>query len=120
MDIVVSVIIPSYNGEQTIARAISSVLKQDGDFSIEILVCDDCSTDKTIEIAKQMKAIVLSNKKHIGGPNVGRNLGIRNAKGRYIAFLDQDDEWLPEKLETQLKQIKDYDVISSDKIIRNE
>jgi len=99
----VSVIIPTYNGEKTITRAIESVLRQtEGTF--EILVCDDLSTDKTIEIVMEYGCRVFINDVRTGGPNKGRNTGIENAKGDYIAFLDQDDEWLPFKIEEQLKQ----------------
>lgn len=116
----VSVIIPTFNGERTIERAIKSVLNQTADCEIEILVCDDCSIDNTVKIAKKLGAKIIKNAKHCGGPNAGRNLGITKATGNLIAFLDQDDEWLIEKLEIQLQQIGDCDVVSSAKITRNE
>ena len=117
----ISVIIPTYNAEKTIRRAINSVWTQDINCDIEILVCDDCSIDRTIQIARNMGAIILKNKKHTGGPNAGRNLGIRNANGNYIAFLDQDDEWLPDKLKLQMQKIKEgFDVVSSSKITQPE
>lgn len=108
----VTVIIPTYNGEETIQRAIKSVISQGVD--VEILICDDCSTDRTIEIAKKYPVKVLINDYHTGGPNKGRNAGIKSAKGDYIAFLDQDDEWLPGKLKKQLEW--DADVILSGSI----
>ena len=98
----ISVIIPTYNGEETIERCLLSVINQKGDFQLEILVCDDCSTDNTVEIATKYGCIILSNKVNSGGPNKGRNLGIRSATGDYIALLDQDDEWLKDKLSMQL------------------
>lgn len=102
----ISVIIPTYNGEDTIDRAINSAVCQEGDFDIEILVCDDLSTDNTIERASRFPNVkVFYNNVHTGGPNAGRNLGIKNAKGDYIGFLDQDDEWLPDKLIKQIKEI---------------
>lgn len=101
----VSVIIPTYNGGKTIERAINSVLNQTAKVDIEILVCDDCSTDDTTSIAESKGCIVITTGVNSGGPNKGRNLGIGYATGDYIAFLDQDDEWLPDKLEKQLKEI---------------
>lgn len=118
----ISVIIPTYNGEHTIERAIKSVLNQKGDFDIEILICDDQSTDKTIEKTLDYPNVkVFFNDVHTGGPNAGRNLGIENATGDYIAFLDQDDEWLPDKLLTQFKEIENgAELISSSNIIKKE
>ena len=108
----VSVIIPTYNGEDTIERTIISVLlNQTGDFSIEILICDDCSTDNTIEIAEKYGCRIFTSESNSGGPNKGRNTGIKNAVGDYIAFLDQDDEWAQNKLRLQLSI--DADVVYS-------
>lgn len=113
----ISVIIATYNGEKTIRRAIESVLNQNMD--VEILICDDCSTDNTIKIAKKYNCIILKSDKNTGGPNAGRNRGIKHATGDCIAFLDQDDEWLPNKLETQLKEIQNgADFIYSSNIKR--
>ena len=114
----VSVIIPTYNAEKTIKRAIDSVLSQNED--VEILICDDCSTDSTLTIALHYGLRLFQNNKHTGGPNAGRNIGIKAAKGEYIAFLDQDDEWLPGKLKKQLEVLKDADLVSSQSIIRVE
>jgi len=116
----ISVIIPTYNGEDTIERAIKSVLNQKGDFDIEILVCDDCSTDRTLEIAESYQNVkVFVNPYHTGGPNKGRNTGIKNAEGDYIAFLDQDDEWLPDKLEKQFREIESgAELVTSRSIVK--
>ena len=84
----VTVIIPTYNGEKTIERAIKSVLNQSVKIETEILICDDCSTDKTVSIAKELGGTVFVNDENSGGPNKGRNIGIKNAKGDLIAFLD--------------------------------
>ena len=117
----VSVIIPTYNGERTIARAIESVLNQEGNHDIEILVCDDCSTDQTRKIALRLGCITVENEWHTGGPNVARNTGIDIATGDLIAFLDQDDEWLPWKLNAQIAEIGNgYELISSRSIIKME
>jgi glycosyltransferase involved in cell wall biosynthesis len=111
----ISVIIPTYNGEKTIGRAINSVLNQQGNFEIEIIVVDDCSTDRTVDIVQSFDGIRLfkTGKKNSGGPNKGRNIGMKKAKGDYICLLDQDDEWLPDKLIKQIDAINGNDVIYS-------
>ena len=104
----ISVIIPTYNGERTIGRAIKSIFNQTYKTNYEILICDDCSTDDTIKKIDNIfypNIKVITNDIHTGGPNKGRNNGIKNATGDYIAFLDQDDEWLPTKIETQITKL---------------
>lgn len=96
----VSVIIPAYNAEKFLERAIRSVLAQTFD-DYEIIVVDDGSTDKTAEIAKSFKKVRYFQQEHVYQA-AARNKGITEARGEYIAFLDADDEWLPEKLEKQL------------------
>ena len=107
----ISVIIPTYNGGEYLEQTLQSVVKQTGDFELEILVCDDCSTDNTVEIAKAYGCKILTTETNSGGPNKGRNLGILNASGDYIAFLDQDDQWVDDKLNLQLSI--DADVVYS-------
>ncbi len=120
----ISVIIPTYNGERTIERAIKSVLSQEGEFELEILVCDDLSTDRTIEkvLAFDNSNIkVYFNDVHTGGPNAGRNLGIEKAEGDYIAFLDQDDEWVSGKLAKQIREVNlGAEFVASPSIFRME
>lgn len=103
----VSVIIPTWNRKKTLIRAIKSVLGQSIS-PFEILVCDDGSTDDTFEIVKLFKnpKIKWVPGEHIGLPAVVRNRGIKESKGEWIAFLDSDDEWFPEKLEKQLALAK--------------
>ena len=102
----VSVIIPTYNRAHLISRAIKSVLNQTyQDF--EVIVVDDGSTDNTEEVIKEFqkkdeRIKYVRHEKNKGG-SAARNTGIKAAKGKYIAFLDSDDEWLPEKLEKQMK-----------------
>lgn len=96
----ISVILPAYNGERFIAAAIDSVLAQTyGDY--EIIVVNDGSKDRTAEILsrydKKIKVISQEN----GGIAKARNVAIENSEGEYLAFLDQDDIWLPGKLELQ-------------------
>ena len=100
----VSVIIPTYNRAHLIGRAIQSVLNQTyRDF--EIIVVDDGSTDNTEEVIKSFsdERIRYIKHKENKGAAAARNTGIKTARGKFIAFQDSDDEWLPEKLEKQMK-----------------
>lgn len=105
----ISVIIPTYNRVHLIRKAVQSVLDQSyQDF--EIIVVDDCSTDNTEEAIREFqekdeRIRYIRHKKNKGAA-AARNTGIRAAKGEYIAFQDSDDEWLPEKIEKQMKIIK--------------
>lgn len=95
-----SVIIPLFNKESFVADSIKSILNQTfTDF--EILIIDDCSTDNSLEVASQFETEKINVIRHKTnkGLSASRNTGIRNAKGRYIAFLDADDIWKPEFLE---------------------
>ena len=108
MQNLVSVIIPVYNRENTIKRAIDSVLCQTYS-SLELIIVDDGSTDGTVKRIKEydddrIKLVCLG--KH-GGANQARNTGMMNAKGEYIAFQDSDDEWLPDKLSIQIDFMRD-------------
>lgn len=103
----VSVIIPTYNRALFLHDAITSVLKQTyQDF--EILVIDDCSKDNTQEIVSSFhdKRIRYIRHEANKGEAGSRNTGIRNSNAEYVAFLDDDDEWLPEKLKLQVDLIK--------------
>ena len=94
----VSVVIPVRNGERTIARAIESALAQKFEGPIEIVVVNDGSTDHTSEVlaryASRLRIINLPP----SGVSMARNAGVKASAGDYIAFLDADDYWLPEKL----------------------
>lgn len=112
MDDLVSIIMPSFNTGKYIEQAICSVLTQSY-INWELIVVDDCSSDNTDEILetflfdkriKYLKNIVNS------GAAVSRNRAIREAKGRWIAFLDSDDLWLPDKLEKQVRFMKENDI----------
>lgn len=98
----VSAIIPVYNGEAFVAEAISSVLEQTYP-AVECLVIDDGSTDNTAAVIREFGDRVRYIHKPNGGVASARNLGAASARGRYIAFLDADDIWLPFKLERQMK-----------------
>jgi len=105
----VSVIIPTYNREKTILRALQSVLDQTYT-NIEVLVIDDGSTDSTEEIVnsisdERVRYIVLEKN---GGPSNARNVGVQMASGEWIAFQDSDDCWHKDKLEVQMAYAKEH------------
>lgn len=112
----VSVIIPTYNSEKSITRAVISVLNQAGigkDFTIELIVVDDCSVDNTVEILKKFGGILFyKTPENSGGPNKGRNIGLKNASGDYICLLDHDDTWEPQKLRLQLKAAENFPIVT--------
>lgn len=96
---VVSVITPTYNRESTLLRTINSVLNQTYT-NFEYIIVDDCSTDNTKRLVKEidderLKYIKLDKNR---GANAARNEGIRQAQGKYISFLDSDDQFTPEHL----------------------
>lgn len=97
----VSVVIPFYSGKDWLFEAIKSVLNQTYK-NIEVLVINDGSSENIDDIINKFKPRIRVIKKTNGGPASARNLGIKIAKGKYIAFLDSDDLWLPEKLEKQI------------------
>lgn len=99
----ISVIIPNYNRCDKLIAAIKSVLGQTYEVH-EIIVCDDGSTDdskKSVLALNHSKLIWLDCGRN-GRPAVPRNMGIRQSKGNWLAFLDNDDQWLPEKIEKQI------------------
>lgn len=99
----ISVIIPTWNGTKTLESVIKSCLNQTMP-PIEILVCDDGSTDNSKNIVEQIKdpRVIWVPSLHSGTPAVPRNNGLKICKGEWIAFCDNDDEWLPTKLEKQI------------------
>jgi len=106
----VTVIITSYNSAKFIHGAINSVLGQKYQ-NWELLVIDDGSTDDTVSITKSLlnknsRAKVIAQNHNSGLPSVVRNLGINEARGKYIAFLDADDAWRNRKLTRQLQIIE--------------
>ena len=100
----VSVVIPTYNSQETIKGALESVYSQSVPPD-EVLVIDDESSDNTCAIVTSNFPEVRLIKKHNGGPSSARNLGIKNAKSEWIAFLDADDNWANDKTEIQLSEI---------------
>ena len=107
MNDLVSIVMPSYNTERYIRDSIDSVLAQTYT-NWELLIIDDCSPDNSNEIIEsynEPRIRLLKNKKNLGAA-CSRNYGLREAKGRYIAFLDSDDTWVKDKLEKQVKFIQ--------------
>ncbi|HRI05640.1 MAG TPA: glycosyltransferase family A protein [Candidatus Dojkabacteria bacterium] len=106
----ITVVIPVYNGAETIQRAILSTLSQDYP-NYEVLAVNDGSTDKTLEILKQIDSSrfrYISLDKN-GGRSEARNTGVKNARGEYIAFLDADDAWMPNHLTSAIHHLSNRD-----------
>ncbi|SMP28909.1 glycosyltransferase family 2 protein [Chryseobacterium profundimaris] len=109
----ISVIIPMFNAEKTIIRTLDSVRNQDYDLNqFEIIIINDGSTDNSKTLVENYKNIHSElNIKIIGQENGGvskaRNEGLKAATGNYIALLDSDDEWLPQKTKTQMGFLED-------------
>jgi len=99
----VSIVIPTYNRTDFLKRALKSVLEQSFQ-NYEVLVVDDCSRENVQEVLKELKDNRLRYLRHETnqGEAISRNTAIQAAQGEYIAFLDDDDEWMPEKLELQI------------------
>lgn len=104
----VSVIIPTYNREKYLKSAMDSVLYQKGgNFELELIIVDDGSTDGTEKlIDKYGEKVIYKKIQHWGGPAKPRNVGLEMSRGEFIAFLDSDDTWLPEKLSKQIGLLK--------------
>lgn len=103
----ISIIMPSYNTAKYINESIRSVINQTYS-NWELIIVDDCSSDNTDEIIKNInddRIIYIKNKVNSGAA-ISRNKALKHAKGKWVAFLDSDDVWLPEKLEKQTKFMK--------------
>ena len=115
MSVDISVIIPAYNAEKTLVRCLDSVLCQRS--NLEVILIDDCSTDETLEVCKEYQSrydnvCVIRNSNNIG-QGLSRNVGIKKAVGRYLAFVDADDmisEYMFEDL-FSLACAGDYDIV---------
>lgn len=104
----VSIVIPTYNRAHCIARTINSVIEQSVT-DWELVIIDNNSTDSTLEIISSFsdERISTSQIENNGIVAASRNLGIRLSRGKYVAFLDSDDWWVPEKLEISVSALKD-------------
>ena len=107
----VSIIMPAYNSENYMESSINSVIKQTYE-NWELLIIDDASSDSTREIAHKYadgeKIRLIVNDKNVG-VSQSRNRGIHEAKGHWVAFLDSDDLWEPEKLGKQMDFLEKED-----------
>lgn len=104
----VSIIIPAFNRAHCLTRALESI-RQQGLTSCEVLLGDDASTDETVAVARQAwpEVRVFSLKENRGAA-AARNAALPHAQGKWIAFLDSDDEWLPGKVAAQLAYLRDH------------
>lgn len=107
----ITVIIPTFNRRERLVKALNSVLGQE-DVCFEIIVADDGSTDGTGEMVQKDFPSVSYFWQKNQGPSAARNRAIERAKGDWIAFLDSDDEWTPNKLKTQLYYFEKHPALS--------
>lgn len=103
----VSAIIPAFNREATIARSVRSALSQTYG-NLEVIVVDDGSSDGTVNALAPFDGRIVVLRQANGGPSLARNLGASKARGAILAFLDSDDEWLPDKIEKQVRMMLAY------------
>ena len=112
----ISIITPAFNAEKYISKTIESIQNQSYQ-EWELIIVDDCSTDNTLllsqDYAKNDKRITIFHAPKNGGVAKARNIGLENAKGEYIAFVDSDDLWKPDKLEKQLAFMKEKGCVLS-------
>lgn len=119
----ISIIMPTFNRVNFLKKAIKSIQKQTYD-NFELIVVDDASTDNTenlISSLRDNRLIYVKNPKNMGGA-ASRNVGIHLAKGEYIGFLDDDDEWLPSKLEKQVSFFNEHpevDIVYTGFLVRD-
>lgn len=107
----VSVILPAYNAQAYIAQAVDSVLTQDY-ANLELLVIDDGSTDGTANHPMLQDRRIRVFQQNNAGPAAARNLGVKQARGELIAFIDADDLWLPDKLTAQVDYLQAHPDVS--------
>lgn len=116
-DSLISIVMPVYNAEHYLRDTIQSVIEQTYE-DWELLVVDDCSSDCSVSIIKSYndnRIRLFQNEKNSGAA-ISRNWALRQAKGRWVAFLDADDIWFPTKLEEQLSfmRLNDYSFTNTD------
>ncbi len=118
----ISIVIPTFNRADELSRCLDSIRLQTLQ-NFEVLICDDGSTDHTEDVYKQFKKyfnVKYFKLENFGGPARPRNIGIKESSGKYIAFLDSDDWWVPSKLkESVLELEKGQDLIYHDLYIIN-
>ena len=104
----VSAVIPAYNAEKTIERALNSVLAQTYANIVDVIVVDDGSGDDTAAVVRERFPEVTLIQQENAGNGAARNTGVREAQGELLAFLDADDEWLPEKIAVQAEEMTQF------------
>ena len=104
----VSVIVPAYQAERFLDEALESALAQEG-VPVEVIVVDDGSTDRTAEIAARPGVRVVRQRHR--GISVARNAGLARATGRFIAILDADDLWPPDRLSLQVQYLREHPAV---------
>ena len=104
----ISVIIPTHNRSHLLARALASLPQASSGSGIEVIVVDDGSTEDTGEIVRNSGRNVIFLRQEQAGPGAARNLGLEAASGRYVAFLDSDDVWLPWTLSIYRQVLRRY------------
>lgn len=113
---IISIVMPAYNSAQYIEQSIESVLKQSYK-NWELIIVDDCSIDDTYKIVEKLciteERIKLFRMNENSGVAMARNFAISMSRGKYIAFLDSDDLWLPDKLEKQLNLMQEKKAVIS-------
>ena len=107
MSQLISVIIPVYNSQKTIIKSLESITNQLGSYNFEIIIINDGSTDASEDlinnfISENESLLIKYYHKKNGGVSSSRNIGLKNAQGDFIAFLDSDDAWEESKIKTQL------------------
>lgn len=112
----VSIVMPVFNAERFLEESLASVLAQSF-FDWELIAIDDCSTDRSASIldstAKQDGRVRLFKSAMNSGPGASRNIGLQAATGKYLAFLDSDDTWHPDKLAVQVSYMEQSKTIFS-------
>lgn len=114
----ISVIVPMYNSSKTIISTLKGIIVQEG-IDYELILVDDCSKDDSVTIARtfleesNFKRYQIVELTENGGVAVARNVGIDLAKGNYLAFCDSDDVWLQNKLQQDIQELSDCDVVCS-------
>ena len=106
----ISIVIPMYNAEKYIKETLNSVFNQTFT-DYEIIIVNDCSKDNSLEIVKDIQKehpnlTIINNEKNLNVAE-SRNIGVKNAKGSWIAFLDADDKWVKNKLEKQIQTVNE-------------
>jgi glycosyltransferase involved in cell wall biosynthesis len=112
----VSVIVTTYNSAGYIEKSIRSILDQKGSgtlFEMEVIAIDDHSSDNTVEILQRFPIRVITSVTNSGGPNRGRNIGLKLAQGDYICHSDHDDLWHPERISTLLPYLQSAPIVTS-------